>query len=156
MRKYFPLHRCLYCNWCIGFCYNSGKSTKQSEHGSIEVPYKTPILDVFRDLEGLVQGNQISELDVVNLYKSTSEATLEDCRICNNQPDLEQLSIFMERVYMDLHKMMGEKNFKTTAIEKTRETYDQTQRVPSSITTLVEETSSIMDSVNSGKFYASF
>ena len=71
--------RCFWCNWCTGFCFNghtrSKRDTDGIEYGSVEAPYKVPFLDLFNDLEALLNGNGISDLDVVALYKSISAVT---------------------------------------------------------------------------------
>ena len=93
--------RCLYCSWCLGFCRNAAKN-REIEYGSVEAPYKIPLLDLFGDLYTLIKGDLISQLEIVHLYDSISQATREDCTICNNQPDLDKLSLFTESVHKEL------------------------------------------------------
>ena len=50
--------RCLYCNWCTGFCNNRPKSKRRKrelendlENELVEVPYKLPFLEMFDDFK---------------------------------------------------------------------------------------------------------
>ena len=139
--------RCLFCIWCLGFCYKGGAaSNREIEYGSVEVPYKIPFLDLFRDLDALIKGDFISQLEIVRLYESIFQATREDCTICNNQPDLDKLSLFTESVYKNLESLIGKDQFKNTAIEKTSQTSTMVQNLPSSIKILIKSTSSILES----------
>ena len=144
--------RCLYCSWCLGFCRNAAKNRK-IEYGTVEAPYKDPLVDLFRELDALIKGDFISQEDIVQTYKLTSQATREDCTICNNQPDLDKLSLFLESIYKELESLIGNDQFKNTAIEKTSQTSTMVQNLPSSIKILVEPTSSILESFNKGNNY---
>ena len=44
--------RCLYCNWCTGFCNNRPKNArpKREDDGLVEIPYKIPFLEMFEDI----------------------------------------------------------------------------------------------------------
>ena len=137
--------RCLYCSWCLGFCRNAAKN-REIEYGSVEALYKTPLMDLFGDLDTLIKRDFISQEDIVQTYKLTSQATREDCTICNNQPDLDKLSLFTESVHKELASLIGKDQFKNTAIEKTSQTSTMVQDLPSSIKILVEATSSILES----------
>ena len=150
--------RCLSCTKCLGLCYNGnawkGRSVRNRdiEYGTVEAPYKTPYQDLFNDLDTLIKGDLIPQLDIVHLYESISKATREDCTICNNQPDLDKLSLFTESVHKELESLIGKDQFKNTAIEKTSQTSTMVQDLPSSIKILVEATSSILES-NKGNNY---
>ena len=137
--------------WCLGFCRNAAKN-REIEYGSVEALYKTPLMDLFGDLDTLIKRDFISQEDIVQTYKLTSQATREDCTICNNQPDLDKLSLFTESVHKELESLIGKDQFKNTAIEKTRQTSTKVQDLPSSIKILVEATSSILES-NKGNNY---
>ena len=137
--------RCLFCSWCLGFCRNAAKN-REIEYGTVEAPYKDPLVDLFRELDALIKGDFISQEDIVQTYKLTSQATREDCTICNNQPDLDKLSLFTESVHKELESLIGKDQFKNTAIEKTSQTSTMVQDLPSSIKILVESTSSILES----------
>ena len=49
----------------------SGKESNKI-YGTVEVPYKFPFLEMFKDLEAGILANEISEQSVVELYKATS------------------------------------------------------------------------------------
>ena len=85
--------RCHYCTWCTGFCFNrlSGRSIGGVEYGSVEAPYKVPFLEMFNDIEALLKNDEISEHFVVDLYKEASIVTREDCTVCNNSSELNNL-----------------------------------------------------------------
>ena len=153
--------RCKFCEWCTGYCSPKASGidkksraeqniTQNITYGSEPAPYKTPFLDVFRDLERLIKGDHISELDVVDIYRIISETTREDCIICNQQPDLDRLSNFTQNISEDLRKIVGEPEFKNTAIEKTVETYSEVDDLPYSIKIMVENSSTILQSVQRG------
>ena len=146
--------RCLFCNWCLGFCYQGGAAKNaEIEYGSVEAPYKTPLLDLIRDLDTLIKGDFISQSEIVQLYDSISQSTRKDCTICNNQPDLDKLSFFTESVQKELESLIGKEQFKNKALEKTSQTSTMVQNLPSSIKILVESTSSILESFNKGNNY---
>ena len=148
--------RCHFCNWCTGYCYNRQTLTRNNnngiEYGSVEVDYKIPFLDMFDDIKVLLEGNAISDLDVVDIYKRTSVVTQEDCIICNNSPELHDLSIFTDRVHGELTKLLGTLLFKEKAIMKTTETKKNVQNLPKSLKIKVEPTSSILGSVKRGRY----
>ena len=144
--------RCHYCSWCTGYCYN-GKAARNNngvQYGSVEVEYKIPFLDMFDDINVLLKGDAISDLDVVDIYKRTSVVTREDCTICNNSTDLNYFSIFTDRVHEELTKLLGTPLFKQKAIEKTTDTKTIVQDLPESLKIKVEPTSSILESVQNG------
>ena len=150
--------RCNFCEWCTGYCRKAGSKNARAEenetnipeYGSEEAPYKTPFLDIFRDLERLIKGDLIADLDVVNIYRSISETTREDCDICDQQPDLDRLSNFTFNVSEILRPLVGEEEFKTNAINKTVTTYSEVNDLPYSIKIMVEKDSSILQSVQRG------
>ena len=146
--------RCHYCTWCTGYCYNghgqSGRNLVGIEYGSVEAPYKLPYLEMLNDLEVLLKGDGISDLDVVDLYKKTSVATREDCTICNNSPELNSLSIFTDKVHVELKKLIGTLQFKQKAIDKATETKNIVQNLPESLKIKVEPKSTILESVKKG------
>ena len=114
----------------------------------MEALYKVPFLDLFNDLEALLSGDGISDFDVVALYKSISDVTREDCTICNNSTELNDLNIFTARVYEELKNYIGDiEKFKPKAINKTAETRTMVQNLPDSLKIMVEPTSSILESV---------
>ena len=100
---------------------------------------------MFNDINALLKVDEISDPSVVDLYKQASDVTREDCTICNNSPDLNNLSIFTNQVYMELKTLVGLPPFKEKAIEKTTETIDSVYKLPDSLKIKVEATSSILD-----------
>jgi len=84
----------------------------------------------------------------VNIYKEASDVIREDSNICNNSPDLKDLSIFTSQVYEELKILKGSKLFKAKAIEKTTETTNFVQKLPESLKIKVEASSSIMESIS--------
>ena len=145
--------RCNYCSWCTGYCFNghAGRSSGGVEYGSEEALYKLPFLEMFNDIEVLLNGDGISDLDVVALYKSISDVTREDCTICNNNPEINDLSIFAEEVHATLKKLVGTLQFKLKAIERTTETKKIVESLPDSLKIRVEPTSSILENIKEGK-----
>ena len=144
--------RCHSCNWCTGHCVNvqsQGKRRKR-DTGLVEAPYKIPFLEMFNDIEDLLKNDEISERFVVDLYKEASIVTREDCTVCNNSPELNNLSLFTYNVYVELEKLIGKELFKPTAIEKTAETKVIMQNLPESLKIRVEPTSNILPLINKG------
>ena len=144
--------RCHSCNWCTGHCVNvhtQGKRTKR-DTGLVEAPYKIPFLEMFNDIEDLLKVDEISERFVVDLYKEASDVTREDCTVCNNSTELNNLSLFTDNVHVELEKLIGKELFKPTAIEKTAETKVIVQNLPESLKIRVEPTSNILPLINKG------
>ena len=57
--------RCLFCTWCTGFCNNRPKSTRRKREendGLVEVLYKIPFLEMFKDLDALLSISAITDL----------------------------------------------------------------------------------------------
>ena len=115
------------------------------EYGSVEASYKDPYLDMFNDLEALLNGDGISERDVVELYRSISDATREDCETCDNSPELNNLSIFAASVSGLLRKYVGMRLFKWEAMNKTAMAKTMVQNLPDSLTIKVDPESSILE-----------
>ena len=145
--------RCLFCTWCTGYCIGKNHRTKRSTNEDadlIEVPYKNPFLEMFQDLDVLLRGldalqrsDTITDLDVVHLYKETSNQTREDF-FSNNSTEIDQLSKFSDAVYKELEGLIGNPTFRGRAIEKTVQTIDLVQQLPSSLKTEVESSSDIL------------
>ena len=142
--------RCHSCTACTGYCYRGQDQTKRSaigiEYGSVEAPYKVPFLDMFKDIDALLKLEEISDSTVVDIFKEASDVIRKDCKICNNSPDLNSLSIFTGQVYVDLKNLIGTQLFKEKAIEKTAETTNLVEKLPESLKIKVEATSSILES----------
>ena len=58
--------RCLFCTWCTGYCNNSPKSSRKrreiDDNGLVEVLYKIPFLEMFKDLDALISIKAITDL----------------------------------------------------------------------------------------------
>ena len=46
--------RCIFCEWCLGYCYKKGnsngrrkRSVQNTTYGEVEVPYKKPFIDCY-------------------------------------------------------------------------------------------------------------
>ena len=115
------------------------------EYGSVEASYKDPYLDMFNDLEALLNGDGISERDVVELYRSISDATREDCETCDNSPELNDLSIFAASVSGLLRRFVGMRLFKWEAMNKTAMAKTMVQNLLDSLTIKVDPESSILE-----------
>ena len=102
------------------------------EYGSVKALYKVPFLDMFNDINALLKAEEISDLTVVDLYKEASDKIREDCTVCNNSPDLNNLSIFTNQVYTELKPLVDKLTFKEKAIEKTTETTNLVEKLPES------------------------
>lgn len=151
--------RCNSCDWCTGYCFNGQTSTIGHdlgiEYGSVEAPYKDPLLEMFNDIGALLTVDGISDQYVVDLFKGASVVTKEDCAICNNSPELKSLSIFTEMVHKELQSLAGTIQFKSKAIEKTTETKDLVQNLPDDLKIKVEPNSSILESVKNASMVES-
>ena len=141
--------RCLFCTWCLGFCHKPGKETrngKQSnaKYGSVEVPYKFPFIEMFKDIETGILADDISEQAVVELYQATSLALREDCEICFDSEEIKKLRDFTMSVHKKLKKLIGSNLFKDTALERTRKAHQVTDKIPESVKTKVDPNSDII------------
>ena len=101
---------------------------------------------MFSDLEALLSSNGISDEDVVALYKSIAVVTREDCTICNNSPDINNLSTFAEKVHVELVNHIGNILFKQQALVRTAETKNIVQNLPDSLKIKVDANSNILES----------
>ena len=91
--------RCIQCIWCTGFCSNSklARSTGGVEYGSVEALYKIPFLKIFNDVDVLLHSDGIVDQHIVDIYKTISNVTREDCAICNDSPELNDFSLFTQK-----------------------------------------------------------
>ena len=116
----------------------------------MEIPYKFPYLEAIRDLKDLIEADGISDFNVVEIFKTMSLITQEDCEICNNSPEIQEISTFTEEVYIELRSLIGSILFKNTALDRTSDTNVLFDKLPESIKTRVESTSNIFESFNKG------
>ena len=121
----------------------------------MEIPYKVPYLEAIRDLEDLIKAEDISDFNVVETFRAMSLITQEDCEICNNSPEIQEISTFTEEVYIELRSLIGSILFKNTALYRTSDTNVMFTKLPESIKTRVESTSNIVESFNKGRHITS-
>ena len=93
---------------------------------------------MFNDIKALLEVEEISDTTVVDLYMEASDVIREDCTICNNSPDLNNLSFLTGQVYKELKTLVGTDLFNPKAIEKTLETTNLVQKLPESLKIKVE------------------
>ena len=124
------------------------------ENGTVEIPYKFPYLEAIRDLKDLIEADGISDFNVVEIFRAMSLITQEDCEICNNSPEIQEISTFTEEVYIELKSLIGMDwiLFKNTALYRTSDTNVMFTKLPESIKTRVESTSNIVESFNKGRY----
>ena len=72
---------------------------------------------MFDDLSFLLNSDPpgTTDLDVVEIYKMTSLATREDCILCNNSTEIDQLSYSINTVYEEIELLIGAATFMTWA-----------------------------------------
>ena len=116
----------------------------------MEIPYKVPYLEAIRDLKDLIEADGISDFNVVEIFKTMSLITQEDCEICNNSPEIQEISTFTEEVYIELRSLIGSILFKNTALDRTSDTNVMFTNLPESIKARVESASNIVESFNKG------
>ena len=162
--------RCALCQWCLGYCYNQ-KTSKQSrqnesdlspQYGNTTVPYKKPFIEMFGDLKQLIINDEISVIDVVELYKVTYFALREDCVLCSNNKEIEKLRDQTKRIHWKLKRIMKSENitilddynpysrtssvlhkFKKIALKSTRKSLKTTDDIPANLTAKVDSISPI-------------
>ena len=120
------------------------------ENGTVEIPYKFPYLEAIRDLKDLIEADGISDFNVVEIFRAMSLIIQEDCEICNNSPEIQEISSFTEEVFIELRSLIGSILFKNTALDRTSDTNVMFTNLPESIKARVESTSNIVESFNKG------
>ena len=118
--------RCIFCQWCLCYCYNKRKHNRSKrstnsngtlpDYGNKTVQYKKPFIELFNDLEILVENDKISNIEIVELYKVTSEALSEDCEICNDIPEIEELRNVTRSIHERLEIIMISENITTPTL----------------------------------------
>ena len=164
--------RCIFCHWCLCYCYHKGKSkrsiTNETKplYGEHEVQYKKPFIELFQELEILVENDEISNIEVVELYKVTSLALSEDCILCDDIPEIEELRDKTRIIHNKLEKIMisenitstrkkrspsfisleSDKIFKEAVQEETSEAILVAQKIPETVKGKIERNSTIAES----------
>ena len=173
--------RCIFCQWCLCYCYNKRKHNRSKrstntngtlpDYGNKTVQYKKPFIELFNDLEILVENDKISNIEIVELYKVTSEALSEDCEICNDIPEIEELRNVTRSIHERLEIIMisenittptpvsrkkrspsfvpldsaeGSKIFKDVVLNNTREALNVTNKIPESVKGMIDLNSTIL------------
>ena len=167
--------RCAFCHWCLGYCYNQEKShrslerTNKTTYGEVEVPYRQPYIEMFEDLVELINNDEISHIDVVELFKVTYFALREDCILCSNNTEIAKLRDETKRIHQKLKYIMKSENitlddldlgtrfagssklyekFKKTARKSTKKALKTTKEIPANLTAKVDYGSSIAIAAN--------
>ena len=152
--------RCHYCEWCVGYCYNGGLNlsdfqgryrreapdTGNITYGSQIMSYKVPYLEMFKDVEEGLLEDIFSETDIVEIFKITSDATAQDCAICNST-EIAEISTFTRTVYVELEEAVANGNgtsFKEIALNRTSDTTEKLEELPETLEILVSPTSPII------------
>ena len=163
--------RCIYCQWCTCYCYGR-KDTKSTWENSTHttVQYKIPIIEMLEDLENLIENDKLSNIEIDQVFKSTTMALSEDCERCDDVPEIEALRNLTHSIHETLSDiMMSEENittpastrkkrspsfiplsseesqrFKKVALEKTREATKMADYIPESVVGMIEFDSTIL------------
>ena len=168
--------RCIFCHWCLCYCHHHRRSKRsitnvtKPPYGEEEVQYKIPLIDLFQELKTLIQNDEISNIEVVELYKATSEALSEDCILCNTTQEIEELRNQTKSIHKKLTQIMLSENitvpgsarkkrspsfislesdeiFKDVALEKTIEATQTAQRIPETVMGKIDYNSTIVESL---------
>ena len=168
--------RCIFCYWCLCYCYHKGKRKRSITndtkpiYGEFEVPYKKPFIEFFQELGTLIQDKKISNVEVVELYKATSLALSEDCILCHDTPEIEELRNETKSIHEKLSQIMlsenitspgstrkkrspsfisleSDKKFKEIALEKTSEAIKIAKKIPDTVMGKIDFNSTIVESL---------
>ena len=121
---------------------------------------------MFEDLETLIENDKISIVEIVELYKVTSEALNEDCRLCNDVPEIHKLRNITISIHEKLEHIMISENItspgstrkkrspsfislesdkvKKIVLESTREALNATHKIPESVLGKIDLNSTII------------
>ena len=141
------------CKWCTGYCHNTKKvshksekrSTEEPTYGSYEMAYKIPFVEMLKDFKDII--NNIENTEILDFFKDISEATLEDCSLCEFPPELVEISDYTNSIYNDLENKLNDGEFKNLAHEKTRQTIYLALTLPESIKIQVDKNSTVANGV---------
>ena len=177
--------RCIFCHWCLCYCHHHKERIKRSitndtkpitkpPYGENEVQYKIPLIELFQELETLLKNDEISNIEVVELYKATSSALSEDCKLCSNTTEIEELRKQTQSAHEKLTQIMlfenitfpgslrkkrspsfisleSDKIFKEAALEDTNEAIKMANKIPDTVMGMIDLNSTIVESL--GKCY---
>ena len=147
--------RCIFCNWCLAFCFSCGEAAARSEseyvphptYGDVDVPYKVSFSEMLEDIQVMLEEDEISDSDVVEIFKMTAEATREDSKLCNNSLEIEEISNLTESFYLELKHLIGSEEFNSVALDKTSQTNAMFESLPDSLLGRVETNSDVLSEV---------
>ena len=155
--------RCLFCNWCLAFCYNCGSdwrkpkgrsdlnqtddSVQKPTYGEVDVPYKVSFMEMLDDIKTMLENDEISDTDVVEIFKMTSDATKEDSKLCNNSLEIEEISNLTESFYLQMKNLIGKEEFNAVALNMTIQTNTVFESLPETLLGRVETNSDILSGV---------
>ena len=164
--------RCAFCNWCLGYCHNRDTSIQSRKNAldgqatttttDVEVPYRDSFIKMLKDVKDLIENDEISDIDVVELYKVTYFALKEDCELCNNDETIvkfrdrarnahRHLKYIMKNediTFNDVHNIFGRnlrkplsEKFKKMALKKTRKVLETAGKISANLTAKVDASS---------------
>ena len=111
--------RCVFCQWCLCYCWNQDTQLKDRSlqtpiYGNSTVPYKKPIIELFEEIETLIKNDSISNIEVVELFEVTTLALSEDCELCYDTPEIEELRDKTRSMHAKLSEIMMSENSTST------------------------------------------
>ena len=152
--------RCLFCNWCLAFCYNcdwkkpegrsdtgQNDSVKEPVYGEVDVPYKVSFMEMLEDIKIMLENDEISDTDVVEIFKMTADATKEDSKLCNNSLEIEEVSNMTQSFHLQLKNLIGKEEFNSVALNMTIQTNAVFESFPETLLGRVETNSAILSGV---------
>ena len=172
--------RCIFCHWCLCYCHHHRRSKRsitnvtKPPYGEEEVQYKLPLIELFQELKTLIQNDEISNIEVVELYKSTSLALSEDCILCNDTREIEELRNQTKSIHEKLTQIMlsenitspgstrkkrspsfisleSEQKFKEVALEDTSEAIKTAEKIPETVIGKIDLNSTIIESLGKNR-----
>ena len=155
--------RCLFCNWCLAFCYKGDRDGKRPEgrsstgqiydsviepmYGEVDVPYKVSFTEMLDDIQTMLENDEISDTDVVEIFKMTADATKQDSKLCSNSFEIEEISNMTEQFYLQMKDLIGKEEFNAVALNLTIQTNAAFESLPETLLGRVETNSDILSGV---------
>ena len=157
--------RCLFCNWCLAFCYKGDRdrdgkrpegrsstgqiydSVIEPLYGEVDVPYKVSFTEMLDDIQTMLENDEISDTDVVEIFKMTADATKQDSKLCSNSFEIEEISNMTEQFYLQMKDLIGKEEFNAVALNLTIQTNAAFESLPETLLGRVETNSDILSGV---------
>ena len=95
----------------------------------------------------MLENDEISDTDVVEIFKITSDATREDSKLCNNSLEIEEISNLTESFYLQMKNLIGKEEFNAVALNMTIQTNAVFESLPDTLLGRVETNSDILSGV---------